>query len=198
MWYYNLIISIVFWKLIWGVNSLSQLKTIYFYQKSCTKEKSNTNNMSVSKQSSYEKPFRMRGQILAVKLFQKLISNGESKKNVSEQKPICLLVTHSITFSFKWLGSKKTHGAIALSLTLHATSFVKQLTWFTLILFPNPPFLALVLVLLQGLVLPWWASVLCWKVHIPAKQLLNCKLVTYCFYLARGWHLWIKNKRPLT
>lgn len=68
----------------------------------------------------------MRGQILAAKPSQKLISNGESQKNVSEQKLICLPVTHSITYSFKWVGrKKKPRGAIALSVTLHATSFVK-------------------------------------------------------------------------
>lgn len=54
------------------------------------------------------------------------------------------------------------------------------------------------LLLFKVSVLPLWASVPCWKVHITVKQLLNCKLVTHWFYLAHGWHLWKKKKKTRT
>lgn len=151
--------------------------------------------MSVSKQSSYEKPFKMSAQILAAKASQKLISNSESQKNVSEQKLICLPVTRSITCSFKWLGSKKTPWC-------HCTLYDSSCYFFcemTHKVHLDPLFQSIFPCSGTCQRFKAWfypCGLLCSahrKAHKTVKQLLNCKLVSHWFYLAHGWYLWKKK-----
>lgn len=152
-----------------------------FFQ-SCKTRKKKLIGMSISKQSSYEKPFRTGGQILAAKPSQKLVDICWSLNKCLRTETNSPVV-HSIACSFKSLISSKIHGVIAHPRTLHATILWNEpfgWSWSSVLSISDLAlFLLLPLLLFYGLALPRWDSVLCWGPHCFWMPAMTSKLQTY-------------------